>query len=207
VDAAISELARSLDQLGASGITLQCFCMNESVVRDEFDPLFAELNRRRGVVFLHPCQNGLCSHLINEWGLTVCAGASFEDSLVAMHLIMKRIPERFPNIRFIVPHFGGILPMLLERLDGQMPQNGLSEKPSTTARKFYYDTVGWGSKAALLCAHAAFGASQLVPGSDWPVLHDFEPYARTFDHIREAGLPLQDVDQILHRNAQALLSL
>ena len=58
--------------------------------------------------------------------LASCVGASMEDAVAATHLIVKRIPERYPNIRFIVPHFGGILPMLLQRLDGQLPQQGFA---------------------------------------------------------------------------------
>ncbi len=132
--------------------------------------------------------------------------SSIEDTLVALHLIGARIPERFPRLRFIVPHFGGLLPMLLERLDGQMPQRGLAEKPSATARRFFYDTVGWGSRAALLAAVEAFGAGQLVTGSDYPILLRHETYARTFAHIREAGLAPETAAQILS-NAARLLGL
>ncbi len=206
VDSAIAETRRALDDLGAVGVTIQCFCLDETIAREAFDPLYAELDRRRAIVFLHPCQNALGSALIGDFDLTVCAGASMEDAVAALHLIAKRIPERFPDITFIVPHFGGILPMLLERLDGQMPQAGLTERPSVTARRFFYDTVGWGSEAALLAAAEAFGASQLVPGSDWPVLLPWESYKTTFDHIRGSRLPEADIDAILNRNMQALLN-
>lgn len=205
VDASLREIHRAFDELAAIGATIQCFCLGETIVRDEFDPIFAELDRRSAAIFFHPCQNGICSHLLNEWGLTVCAGASFEDAVVAMQLIVKKIPERFPNLRFIVPHFGGPLPMLLERLDGQMPQLDFSEPPSATAKRFFYDTVGWGSRAALLAAHSAFGASQLVPGSDWPILLGWESYKQTFDHIRDSGLPSADIELILHENVKQFL--
>ncbi len=206
VSAAVEETKRAMDELGAVGVTLQCFCMGETIARPEFDPLFEELNRRKAVVFLHPCQNALGSPMIGDFGLTVCLGASVEDAVVALHLIVRGIPERFPDIKFIVPHFGGILPMLLERLDGQLPNTGLAEKPSATARRFYYDTVGWGSRAAMLAAATAFGSSQLVPGSDWPVLLPFESYKTTFDHIRNSGLKAEEVDAILNTNAQQLLA-
>ena len=83
----------------------------------------------------------------------------------------------------------------------------LPEPPSVTARRFYYDTVGHGSHAALTCAWKAFGADHLVPGSDFPVLLNFGTYARTFAWIREAGLPPDDVEQILEKNAPHLLGL
>src|SRR6267378_4572575 len=97
--------------------------------------------------------------------------------------------------------------MQLQRLDNQAPRQhpNLPEPPSVTARRFYYDTVAHGSQAALLCAWKAFGADHLLPGSDFPVLLSFETYARTFAWIREAGLPHDDVEQILERSAPSVL--
>ncbi len=205
VDESIEEARRALDELGAVGATVMCSCLGDSIARPAFDPLYEALDARGTVIFLHPCQNALNAPLIGDWGLTVCAGASIEDAVAAMHLIARNHPARYPGLRFIVPHFGGILPMLLQRLDGQMPQEGLSRPPSETAREFYYDTVGWGSKAALLAGVTAFGAERLVPGSDWPILLRWETYAQTFAHVREGGLSPADAHRILHVNAQQLI--
>lgn len=100
--------------------------------------------------------------------------------------------------------------MLLERLDNQfsMQRQGLPEPPSVTARRFYYDTVGHGSHAALLCAWKAYGADHIVPGSDFPVLVAFETYARTFSWIRDVeGIPDADKEQILEKTAPTILKI
>ena len=76
-----------------------------------------------------------------------------------------------------------------------------------TARRFYYDTVGHGSPAALTCAWMAFGADHILPGSDFPVLLSWETYAKTFSWIREAGLPAGEVEQILEKTAPAVLKM
>jgi aminocarboxymuconate-semialdehyde decarboxylase len=204
---AVAELDRALALPGCVGVSITCSVMGRSVADPEFEPLYARLQDHAGVVFLHPSQNALGSALIADFDLTVCAGASMEDTVAALHLIARRVPERYPAVRFIVPHFGGLLPMLLERLDGQMIQDDFAEPPSATARRFFYDTVGWGSAPALIAAVRAFGASQLVPGSDYPILLPWEGYARTFQHICEAGLPDHECDQILHHNARGLLGL
>jgi aminocarboxymuconate-semialdehyde decarboxylase len=119
------------------------------------------------------------------------------------------VPERFPAIKYVIPHLGGIIPMLLERLDNQAPRQhpNLPEPPSATARRFHYDIVGHGSPAALYCAWKAFGADHLVAGSDYPVLLAFETYRQNFHYAREVGLPPEDVDKILEHNAQILLGL
>jgi hypothetical protein len=53
----------------------------------------------------------------------------------------------------------------------------------------------------------AYGVDHILPGSDFPVLLSFETYRQTFSWIREAGLPGDDAEQILERNAPAVLKL
>ena len=209
IDAALAEMARGLDELGMLGVSMTCSCFDRSTAEAEFEPLYEEMNRRGTVLNYHPIQNGICSPMINDYRFTVSVGASLEDSAIVLHLIARRVPERFPAIKYVVPHLGGIIPMLLERLDNQAPRQHLDlpEPPSATARRFYYDTVGHGSQAALLCAWKAFGADHLVAGSDYPVLLAFETYRQTFHYIRESSLPPEDVEKILDHNAQILLGL
>jgi len=209
IDASLREMERGLDQLGMLGVSMTCSCFDRSTAEAEFEPLYAEMNRRRAVLNYHPIQNGICSPLINDYRFTVSVGASLEDAVIVLHLIARRVPDRHPDITYVVPHLGGLIPMQLQRLDNQAPSQypDLPERPSVTARRFYYDTVGHGSQAALLCAWKAFGAERLVAGSDYPVLMAFETYRQTFHYIRESGLPAEDVDQILHHNSQRILGL
>jgi 6-methylsalicylate decarboxylase len=204
VEESLREIERVLHKPGAVGVFVGCSCQGGSIARSDFDPIYAALDRRRSVVFVHPVQNGLNAPLINDFGLTVCAGAAIEDSIAALHLIAKQVPQRFPSIRFVIPHLGGILPMLLDRLDGQMPRAVGAEHPSSVARRFFYDTVGWGSKAALFAATEAFGDSQIVPGSDYPFLLSWESYEQSFKNIMEAGLPERSVEKIMFDNVERL---
>ena len=206
VDASLRELSRGLDELGMVGVNIHCSVLNRPVVDEAFLPIFEELDRRHAVVLFHPTGNGILSPFVNDFGLGAALGTSLEDTTVALHLIARKIPSLYPNVTFIVPHLGGPIAMLLQRLDNQfsMASRGLPEPPSVTARRFYYDTVGHGSHAALLCAWKAFGAAHLVPGSDFPVLIAYETYRRNFEWIREAGLPEEDVEQILERTASSL---
>jgi predicted TIM-barrel fold metal-dependent hydrolase len=209
IDASLREMERGLDQLGMLGVSMTCSCFDRSTAEAEFEPLYQEMNRRRTVLNYHPIQNGICSPMINDYKFTVSVGASLEDTAIVLHLIARRVPERYPNITYVVPHLGGLIPMQLQRLDNQAPRQypDLPERPSVTARRFYYDTVGHGSHAALLCAWKAFGADHLVAGSDYPVLMAFETYRQTFHYVRDVGLPAEDVDRILNHNAQMVLGL
>src|SRR5262249_8698833 len=117
IDAALLEMERGLDQLGMLGVSMTCSCFDRSTAEVEFEPLYEEMNRRSAVLNYHPIQNGICSPMINDYRFTVSVGASLEDSAIVLHLISRRVPERYPRIKYVIPHLGGIIPMLLQRLD------------------------------------------------------------------------------------------
>jgi predicted TIM-barrel fold metal-dependent hydrolase len=206
IDAALREMERGLDQLGCVGVNMHIFCLHRSVAETEFEPIYQEMNRRGVVLFVHPAVTGIFSPMINDYGYTASVGTSLEDAVFVLHMIDKQIPYRYPNIKFIVPHLGGPIPMLLNRLDKQGVRDhpDLAELPSVTAKRFWYNTVCYGSKAAFCCALEAFGADHLVTGSDYPVLQAWEEYKETFAYIEQLGLPQADVDRILHHTAQEL---
>ena len=205
VDAALAEMARCLDELGMAGVTLQCFCKDRSIADPLFEPLYAEMQRRGAVLFLHPCMNGLCSRFLTDWSLASAAGPTIEDSVVAMHLMVSGIPSRYPDVRIIIPHLGGGLATLVKRLDNQLPLfAALHELPSVTVRRMWYDICCHGSAAAMHCAIEAFGADRLLPGSDYPFLTVHEPHAENFSFLAEIGLSPDDLDAIVNRNAAAL---
>ena len=177
IDAALKEMERGFDQLGCVGVNMNITCLGRSIAETEFEPIYAEMNRRGAVLFVHPAGTGICSPFIVDYKFRASVGTSLEDATFVLHMIAKQIPYRYPDIKFIVPHLGGPIPMLLNRLDQQGQNPGghpnLAEAPSVTAKKFWYDTVCYGSKPAFTCALEAFGADHLVTGSDYPVLQDY----------------------------------
>jgi 6-methylsalicylate decarboxylase len=106
VDAALREMERGLDQLGMLGVSMTCSCFDRSTAEAEFEPLYGEMNRRGAVLNYHPIQNGICSPMINDYGFTVSVGASLEDSAIVLHLIARRMPARYPAIKYVIPHTG-----------------------------------------------------------------------------------------------------
>ena len=61
IDAALKEMERGLDQLGCVGVNMHIICLNRSVAETEFEPIYAEMNRRGAVLFVHPAGSGICS--------------------------------------------------------------------------------------------------------------------------------------------------
>ena len=189
VDASIEEMGRALDTLGMVGVTMGTSVLERSVADPVFDPFWEDLNRRDSILFFHPHGLGACSPLVKEYNLTWPIGAPIEDTVVVAHLIAKGIPSRYPRVRIIVPHLGGEISMLLQRLDNQtgmfLPKG--SEMPSVTAKRFWYDTVSHGYVPALRCACDALGTDRIVLGSDYPY-EVGDVYQRCVDYVRDVGL-------------------
>lgn len=209
IEASLKELERAMALPGMVGLNLHISAQDRSVAEDEFLPIYEAMNRRRGIIFYHPCGNGICSPMITDWGLGGAMGTSLEDAAIVAHLISKKIPSQFPDITFVVPHLGGPVAMLLDRLNNQysMQARGLPEPPKDTARRFCYDTVGHGSHAALTCAVMAYGADHVLVGSDYPVLHSWEKYERTINWPRDVALPEGAVEQIMEKTAASVLGV
>lgn len=202
IDAALTELGRAMDDLGMVGAAITSDIQGVSAADPRFDPLCAELDRRAGTLFLHPSGSGIGSPLIKDGGLNWLIGAPIEDTVVATELIRYAVPVRYPNMKIIVAHLGGALPMLLRRLDNQAAFDN-AEPPSAIARRIWFDTVGHNYPPALRAAVDAYGADRLVLGSDFPYL-DGDEYRGAVNHINESGLADGAAELILDHTAKII---
>jgi predicted TIM-barrel fold metal-dependent hydrolase len=203
VDASLREIARGLDELELVGVTMVTSILGRSLADSRWDPLYAELDRREAVLFIHPAGLGCGSPELLRTGLTWPLGAPFEDTMCILELMQAGFTERFPNIKTIVPHLGGTLPFLMQRLDHMagrfMPGKGV---PSELSRKFWYDTVN-AYVPSLRAAVETYGIDRLVFGTDWPFWKG-EAHQLAADHLYRAGLSDADLAKIDTENAKTI---
>jgi predicted TIM-barrel fold metal-dependent hydrolase len=204
----IAELGRALDELDMAGVVMNTTVLGQALAEPRFEPIFAELDRRGAVLYLHPAGNSACTPLIRDFSLTWMVGAPVEDTISTMQLITCGIPSRYPHIKIINSHLGGALPMLLQRADDQYTWESpdTPERPSVAARRMWYDSVGHGHIPALRCAAESFGADRLVLGTDFPY-ETGDIFVRAVDYISAADLPAGQAEAILERNAMELLGI
>ncbi len=211
VEAAAAEAARCLDALGMVGLTIGCTVAGRQLDDPAFAPLYVELDRRGAVLFLHPVGMG-AGPGSEDYGMRWMIGAPVEDAIAALRLVLSGMTTRYPRVRIIVPHLGGFLPFLLERLDDEAGREAhagigpaVTERPSALVRRLWFDTVNCHA-AALRCACESFGAERLLLGTDYPYLSGprFEHAVR---YVEAAGLAPADATGIAGDNAAALLGL
>ena len=213
VDAALAEVERCLDTLAFVGITTGCSVAGRPLDEPAFEPFWAELDRRGCVLFLHPMGMGFGGELA-DYNLDWMIGATFEDSVAAMRLVLSGITTRYPNIRVIVPHLGGTLPFLMGRIgNNTASQRAAAGRPAVhfdgtlreNLRRLWYDTVNH-EPSALQCACAVFGADRLMLGTDFPYAIA-DRFTNCVRYVEEAGFSPADTEAILGGTAQAMLGL
>ena len=208
LEESVGEMGRALDELGMAGVAMNTSVLGHALVEPGFEPIFAELNRRGAVLYLHPAGNSACTPLIRDYHLTWMVGAPVEDTISIMQLITRGLPARYPDIKIINSHLGGALPMLLQRADDQYGWEApdTPERPSVAARRMWYDTVGHGHVPALRCAIDSFGADRLLLGTDFPY-ENGDTFVRAVDYINDPQIDPDAARAILDQNASALLGI
>ena len=80
IDTSLREMGRGLDTPGCVGVNMNISCLGRSIAEAEFEPIYAEMNRRGAILFVHPSVTGVCSPVINDWGFRASIGNSVENA-------------------------------------------------------------------------------------------------------------------------------
>ena len=167
---ALAETERMCADPDVVGIGM-CTHIGDGVIDDpRFAPVYEDWDRRGLVVLVHPdgfCVEGLLDAYGMEWGI----GSPFEDQIATLRLLRSGMVARYPRITWIIPHLGGTLPFLYERIDqlGRRAGPGGSPLPPLRdqLRSLLFDIVT-PSAASLRLAREMLGAASLIHGSDFP---------------------------------------
>lgn len=171
LDGAIAEAIHALDVLKLDGITLLANNGGRYLGDPFYEPLFAELDRRAAVVFVHPTNRpGM-----EASGLALPAHMfefTFDTTRAITNLAYSGTLERYPNLRIIASHAGGTVPYLAWRLklvERESPwRENMPQGLTHYLRKIYYDTALSASPSALAALHAFADPARIVFGSDYP---------------------------------------
>jgi predicted TIM-barrel fold metal-dependent hydrolase len=167
VEGALTEAEYALDTLGAAGVILLANTGGEYLGAAAHEPLFAELNRRRAVVLVHP--SSLPGPPVP--GVPPFAADFLLDTTrAAYRLVQSGVVRRHPELRVILAHAGGFLPYASHRLMAALLAEGgrAPDEPLDDLRSFWFDTALSGSPAALPSLLAFAKPGHVLFGSDWP---------------------------------------
>ena len=202
VTGALDEIAYALDVLGADGVVFETNFGGVYLGDDLLAPIYAELNQREAVIFLHPtsphCRCAHGSHVDDQPpGAALGYPAPmldflFETTRTITQMLLSGTLQRHPNIRVIVPHAGACLPILAGRIELLMHAGAgdVAHAPSdirAALRKLHYDMAGAPVPELLGALLQIADPERLHYGSDWP----FTPVAgceRLLKALKTTGL-------------------
>lgn len=213
VDDSLAEAAFALDQLRLDGVMLSTSYDGHYLGSPGFDPLLAELDRRRAVIFVHPVTPVGLKLLNLEFPASLLEYA-FDTTRCIANLLRHGVPARFPNLRFIFSHAGGTMPYLLNRMSLMehflTPGHRFAMEPDREViqrglRSFYYDTALAATDPVFALLRQVVGADRLVFGSDYPQVPD-DFVSATAEALRDSKeLTEADRQQVARTNGLALL--
>jgi aminocarboxymuconate-semialdehyde decarboxylase len=206
--ASVKEFRRAVEQLRFPGAMLFSNVNGVALADKRFWPLYELADAKGAVLHIHPT-SPVGVEAMTEYWLMPLVGFLMDTTLAAAHLVFSGVPERFPQIKWVLSHLGGAIPYLAERLDRGYEafaecRANIRKKPSEYLKTWYYDTVNF-DRDALELAITFAGAERVLAGSDYP--HQIGSIPSMLSAIRGLTVSEADKAKILGENASRLYHL
>ncbi|GME33931.1 2-amino-3-carboxymuconate-6-semialdehyde decarboxylase [Neofusicoccum parvum] len=216
-EAALAEVRYALDTLRADGVTVFTHYANRDASaylgHPSLEPVWAELNRRACVVFVHPTHPADTA-MVNPRMPQPLIDYPHETTRAAMDMITMGTRERFPDCKVILSHAGGSLPYLIGRVATPLKKApdfpakrgvGMTHERMVEAlRSFHYDLALSASPAVLKMALELIPHDQIVYGSDFPYAPP-PAYAAFLEELESFDIDQELRDKINFGNALKLI--
>jgi predicted TIM-barrel fold metal-dependent hydrolase len=181
IDPSLKEIAYALDTLNADGICMLTSYGDKWLGHPHFTPVMEELNRRKAVVYTHPSTPNCCVNLVADVPEAVVEFGTDTSRTIAS-LVFSGTTRRFPDIKFIFSHAGGMLTSITERFYTQPSLNPKLSSWTPDAmmaelRRFHYDTAQAANPIIMAALTKLVPISQIVYGTDYP-------YRTSEDHVK-----------------------
>jgi predicted TIM-barrel fold metal-dependent hydrolase len=223
-DAGVREAERAI-AMGALGVQIYTNVAGKPLDDPAFEPFFACMDRLKKPIWMHPARAANFPDYLTEkkskYEIWWTFGWSYETAAAMARLVFSRMLDKYPNLRIITHHFGGIVPMLEGRIGPGWDQLGartsdedlsvilkqLKKRPLDYFKHdFYADTAVFGGEPATHCGLAFYDLDHIVFASDCP----FDPekgtmYTRETLRILDGiDMPKADKEKIWHGNLERL---
>jgi 6-methylsalicylate decarboxylase len=169
VEGALRELEYAFDVLRADGVILLSNYAGHYLGDPAFGPLWAELDRRAAVVFIHPAKppipiiEGIPGPIVDY---------PFDTTRTAVQLVLNGVVARSPRVKIILSHAGGFVPYAAHRFAELAPVVRSDTPPAPelieSFRSFYFDTALSSGPASLLGLQSFARPGHILYGSDFP---------------------------------------
>jgi aminocarboxymuconate-semialdehyde decarboxylase len=169
LEGALRELDYAFDVLRADGVILLSNYAGHYLGDPAFGPLWAELDRRAAVVFIHPAKPQI--PIIEDIPGPI-VDYPFDTTRTAVQLVLSGVVAHSPRVKIILSHAGGFVPYAAHRFAELAPavRPDVSPAPALieSFRSFYFDTALSSGAASLLALQSFARPGHILYGSDFP---------------------------------------
>jgi predicted TIM-barrel fold metal-dependent hydrolase len=172
IDGALAEIGYAFDTLKADGIGLMTSYGGNWPGDPAFAPVFAELDRRKAIVYFHPNTPQCCGNLVPDSAPAMLEWP-YDTGRAVLSLLLSGALVKYPNISWIFSHAGGPVPALAGRIVNMTrtrpdlpqiaPQGVMHE-----LTRLHYDTANAYFAPTMAALLKFVPASQVLFGSDYP---------------------------------------
>src|SRR5690606_24568535 len=223
----VAECRRVIEELGAVGVQIFTNVSGKPLDLPEFEPFFEYMASTGKPVWLHPARGenfpDYLTEKRSEYEIWWTFGWPYETSAAMARLVFSGIFDKYPGLKIITHHAGGMVPFFEGRVGPGWDQMGkrttdrdlsavlkaLKRPHLEYFKDFYADTASFGSRKAIEHAIEFFGEDHVLFASDAP----FDPEGGPM-YIRETIRILDSLDvseatrrKLYQDNAVRLLGL
>jgi predicted TIM-barrel fold metal-dependent hydrolase len=202
-DGSLKEIEYAFGTLKADGIGLLTSYQGKYLGDASFAPVYAELNRRKAVIYVHPLAPNCCANVVPGIPPGSIEYATDSTRTIA-HLVFSGMAQKYPDIRWIFSHSGGTLPFLTQRFIQQQKVQKhphLPNGPIPEFQKFYYELAQGNTKAQLAALFELVSVSQVLYGTDFP----YRDGAEVNGGVAKWNFSAADLRSIEQKTARKLL--
>lgn len=206
IDDCVRELHRCYDELNIHGVMLPTNLSGRYLDEPEFKPFWDAVAEAGKPLFLHP-SNAPCQANWNKYSLHQKILWPTDSTLAISRIVYSGIFDRYPKLKLIAAHLGGMILLYLDRLNWREGNPECKLEPEEYFKKIYYDTAGPIRAPFIKLVYDTVGADQILFGADYPHGRggrDDQFYPMTLKAMDEVDVPKADKEKIYFKNAQAL---
>jgi len=234
IEASLKELDRAVNELKLKGLFIHTplfFFSRETkppqggkaLDSPELLPIYEKMAEYNLPIWIHPNplwdfkNSEYTSEPASKYSAWHIFGWPYQDTIAQIRLVFSGILEKYPDLKLINHHAGGMIPFFEKRLTclcnmaemrtGSDIKQHLKKSPVEYLRKFYNDTAIGGSTGALTCTYQFCGADHMLFGTDMPFDMELgnEGIRETIRSIEEMDIPADEKEAIFEHNIRRLL--
>lgn len=172
IDASVQEAKRAIGELGLHGFQIGSNVGGKNLNHPDYHPFFATVAELNVPLFIHPYIPA-GEERMQEYYLHNLLGMVAETGLAIASVIYGGVLEKWPTLKVIFAHAGGVFPYIVGRMDhgytvrAKECTEAIPHPPSHYIKQVYFDCMSFNDRALRYLVDLV-GADHVLLGSDYP---------------------------------------